>query len=316
MVRRAVVVAVAGDVIAQWPGMKPMQLPQLSTSANVHYDPTSHQLLLCGTYRWNGKEFEAAFWRCNARWRWHRGVYAGKHDVVKCLFRFAPNPHEDVVTLMEGIVELLGTIFDSYTDAVHDRIKARDAARAARINQSMLPSDPPEHQISNSIRVCVVDYGRTNLMMRYRCPVTGKQVARSTGTACRKQADKVAAKWEYELQQGRSAEVDARFQDASLVRRIVQSMPPSDKRDRQTYVYLMRHANGLHKIGRSLNPTAREKTLQAEDPRLELVCAGRADRELERRLHARFAKCRRRGEWFELTARQVAYVKRVLGGCK
>ena len=38
----------------------------------------------------------------------------------------------------------------------------------------------------------------------------------------------------------------------------------------KSFLYLMKHANGLTKIGISCNPRAREKTLQAEDPRLDL----------------------------------------------
>jgi len=53
------------------------------------------------------------------------------------------------------------------------------------------------------IRVHVVDYGRTFLVMRYRDPVTGKQVAKSAETGNRKQAEKAAAKWEAEIQDGR-----------------------------------------------------------------------------------------------------------------
>ena len=54
-----------------------------------------------------------------------------------------------------------------------------------------------------SIRVHVVDYNRQVLYMRYRDPATGKQVARSTGTASKKEAVRIAAKWEAELQAGR-----------------------------------------------------------------------------------------------------------------
>ena len=56
----------------------------------------------------------------------------------------------------------------------------------------------------SEIRVTVVQYpDRRCLMMRYVDPVTGKQNARSTGTRIRRDAERVAAKWEQELQQGR-----------------------------------------------------------------------------------------------------------------
>lgn len=54
------------------------------------------------------------------------------------------------------------------------------------------------------IRVTVVKFGdRTNLQMQYRDPITRKKKTRSTGTANRREAERVAAKWEAELQQGR-----------------------------------------------------------------------------------------------------------------
>jgi len=54
-----------------------------------------------------------------------------------------------------------------------------------------------------TIKVHVVDYGRANLVMRYLDPMTKRQVSRSTGTANRKEAEKAAAKWEAELNEGR-----------------------------------------------------------------------------------------------------------------
>lgn len=58
--------------------------------------------------------------------------------------------------------------------------------------------------MSNEITVHVVKYpGRTNLMMRYRDPITGKQVARTTGSTKQREAERVAVKWEAELRDGR-----------------------------------------------------------------------------------------------------------------
>jgi integrase len=55
-----------------------------------------------------------------------------------------------------------------------------------------------------SIKVHVINYpDRTNLVMRYKCPLTGKHIPRSTGTSNPKEAAKAAAKWEAELQEGR-----------------------------------------------------------------------------------------------------------------
>ena len=57
--------------------------------------------------------------------------------------------------------------------------------------------------MNEEIKVHVVDYNRTNLYMRYVDPLTGKHIARSTGTKKKSEAIKVAAKWEAELQEGR-----------------------------------------------------------------------------------------------------------------
>ncbi len=55
----------------------------------------------------------------------------------------------------------------------------------------------------SEIKVTVSNYGRKYLYMRYKDPITGKNVAKSTGTTNMKEAVKIAAKWEAELQEGR-----------------------------------------------------------------------------------------------------------------
>lgn len=56
----------------------------------------------------------------------------------------------------------------------------------------------------NPIKVNVVKYpDRRYLMMRYVDPITGKQMARSTGTTVRREAERIAAKWEADLQENR-----------------------------------------------------------------------------------------------------------------
>jgi hypothetical protein len=72
------------------------------------------------------------------------------------------------------------------------------------------------------------------------------------------------------------------------------------------YVYLMSHQNGLTKIGHSKHPRAREHTLQAEDPRLFLMGVKVGGRYHEQRLHKIFKKKRIRGEWFDLSSRDIA----------
>lgn len=57
--------------------------------------------------------------------------------------------------------------------------------------------------MNETIKVHVVDRGRTFLYLRYIDPVTGKPVEKSSGTAVRKDAAKAAGKWESELREGR-----------------------------------------------------------------------------------------------------------------
>jgi hypothetical protein len=66
------------------------------------------------------------------------------------------------------------------------------------------------------------------------------------------------------------------------------------------HLYLMEHTNGLVKIGRSKNPKAREKTLQAEDPRLHLSFIGKCCGHYEKSIQKVFREVRSRGEWFAL----------------
>lgn len=80
------------------------------------------------------------------------------------------------------------------------------------------------------------------------------------------------------------------------------------KQYERTSVYLMRHTNGLVKIGHAVNPKTREKTLQAEDPRLHLIGSFPADAKTEKRLHEIFADLRVRGEWFRLEDRHVDWI--------
>lgn len=84
------------------------------------------------------------------------------------------------------------------------------------------------------------------------------------------------------------------------------------------YLYLMKDvANGYHKIGISNNPSYREKTLQSEKPTIELITSkGFSDRKIassfESALHKSYENKRLRGEWFELTEREILEIKEIL----
>lgn len=83
-----------------------------------------------------------------------------------------------------------------------------------------------------------------------------------------------------------------------------------ESKKEKTNIYVMIDKNtGYYKIGRSNNPTKREKTLHSEKPTIELLFHFEANYELEAKLHERFALQRIRGEWFKLTEEDISEIK-------
>lgn len=84
------------------------------------------------------------------------------------------------------------------------------------------------------------------------------------------------------------------------------------------YVYLMHDKrNGYHKIGISKEPKYREKTLQSEQPAIEMVCnkkypSRKIAEAIEFALHKAYAEQRVRGEWFNLSEIDVQMLKETL----
>lgn len=96
-------------------------------------------------------------------------------------------------------------------------------------------------------------------------------------------------------------------------RNLVESYAPPKPRiknpPKPTFIYLMRDDHTQYiKIGRSNNPTARERTLQAESPSTVLLECWASDTAEEKVLHDIFAHKRKRGEWFELDDADVNYI--------
>jgi hypothetical protein len=79
------------------------------------------------------------------------------------------------------------------------------------------------------------------------------------------------------------------------------------------FIYLIKHQNGLTKIGYSKTPRLREKTLQAEDPRLKMVAVKSGSMRQEKKLHRVFSEKRIRGEWFDLSDREIELMRFVCG---
>ena len=76
-----------------------------------------------------------------------------------------------------------------------------------------------------------------------------------------------------------------------------------------SHLYLMKcNRTGFYKIGKSKQPRHREKTLQAETPSIVMIAVFNGQGWQERDWHINFTKHRIRGEWFDLTKIQVAYM--------
>lgn len=81
------------------------------------------------------------------------------------------------------------------------------------------------------------------------------------------------------------------------------------------YVYVMLDKrNNYYKIGLSKNPYYRETTLQSEKPDIVLMSYYNGDRSDEDYLHKLFAKNRIRGEWFNLSDKDLLSINEYFNG--
>ena len=71
---------------------------------------------------------------------------------------------------------------------------------------------------------------------------------------------------------------------------------------------------GLYKIGRSINPKIRERTLQSEKPTIELLYFREGYDLDEKFLHNFFKDKRVRGEWFDLNFEDRQFIKEYFKG--
>jgi hypothetical protein len=77
-----------------------------------------------------------------------------------------------------------------------------------------------------------------------------------------------------------------------------------------TYL-MLNNRNGFVKIGVSLNPAFRERTLQSEEPEVLLIAVLESGPPgMERTLHREYADLRLRGEWFALQPEDVQSILR------
>lgn len=78
------------------------------------------------------------------------------------------------------------------------------------------------------------------------------------------------------------------------------------KESKKTYL-IKNNRNGLTKIGKSIEPNTRLKTLQGEDPDLEILHITNDD--IESKLHFIYRVKRKLGEWFNLTKKDIQNIK-------
>ncbi len=82
-------------------------------------------------------------------------------------------------------------------------------------------------------------------------------------------------------------------------------------------VYLLLDSvNNLIKIGQSLNPNLREKTLHGISPKWDIITTWIAPVSEERKLHKLFEHKRKRGEWFDLSFSDLKVIKEKMGKYK
>lgn len=90
---------------------------------------------------------------------------------------------------------------------------------------------------------------------------------------------------------------------------------PKERETPMGFVYVMQNRrNGLFKIGFSKKPSFREKTLQSQEPEVEMIFSHKGSVELEKLIHGNFSRNRIRGEWFSLTEDELESVKLMLEG--
>ncbi|MFL5765470.1 MAG: GIY-YIG nuclease family protein [Bacteroidia bacterium] len=78
----------------------------------------------------------------------------------------------------------------------------------------------------------------------------------------------------------------------------------------ENYVYIMLNCrSNLFKIGKSKNPSYREKTLQSEEPEVKIVAVWMAPDDEEKKLHNDYKSKRQRGEWFKLSTKDLFDIK-------
>lgn len=85
-----------------------------------------------------------------------------------------------------------------------------------------------------------------------------------------------------------------------------------DKTDRNKIYIQFNKRNNFCKIGLSKSPKNREKTLQSQEPEIEMIACWIAPKIIEKELHRLFESKKVRGEWFNLTAHDLVEIDKYM----
>jgi hypothetical protein len=158
------------------------------------------------------------------------------------------------------------------------------------------PAAAPAPEDNRSKRRIVVWVQRFNdrphLMLQWRDPDTGRRKSQSAGTSNRKEAERVRADLEYELNHGLHPDPD----DGDL-----QAVLPLLEGDGsgQVVYFIRQLPRGPIKIGRGKDAQTRLARLQTGSPcPLDVIGVVPGGPALEAELHRLFARYRLHGEWF------------------
>lgn len=85
---------------------------------------------------------------------------------------------------------------------------------------------------------------------------------------------------------------------------------PNKVQTATNFVYIMHNKlNGYYKIGRSIKPEYRERTLQAQEPDVVLLETWQVGAHIETILKRKYKHKRKRGEWFILTIEDIEEIR-------
>lgn len=107
-------------------------------------------------------------------------------------------------------------------------------------------------------------------------------------------------------------EVSTSLKEINTEIRLIQSRkrPIKEKDTRVTHTYIMFDSSiNLYKIGKSLEPLKREKTLQGEKPSIKLMYI--IPKDIESYLHSKHHRQRVRGEWFNIRSTQLSSIIKI-----